>query len=209
MLLTTSRDPSSRLVQFVKELKLCFPTSQRVNRGGLVMTQLVETARSHDFTDIVVVHEHRGEPDGLVVCHLPYGPTAYFAIHHAVTRHDIGSKAEVGTVSEAYPHLIFEGLTSKLGQRVVSILKHLFPVPKDDTRRVMSFINQQDYISFRHHVWTMPQGAKSLELKEQGPRFELRLYQIRLGTMDQQHAEVEWVVRSFTRSAKKPKLAAA
>lgn len=48
----------------------------------------------------VVVHEHRGEPDGLVVCHLPYGPTAYFGIHHVVTRHDIGTKSEVGTMSE-------------------------------------------------------------------------------------------------------------
>ena len=154
----------------------------------------------------VVVHEHRGEPDGLVVCHLPFGPTAYFGIHHAVTRHDIGSKAEVGTVSEAFPHLVFEGLTSKLGQRVTNILKHLFPVPKDESKRVISFINQDDYISFRHHTYSMPKGAKSLALTEVGPRFELKLYQIRLGTMDQQHAELEWVVRSFTRSAKKAKL---
>jgi len=107
---------------------------------------------------------------------------------------------------QAFPHLIFEGLTSKLGQRTKDILKHLFPVPKDDSKRVMSFIAQDDYISFRHHVFSMPKGAKSLELKEIGPRFELKLYQIRLGTMDQQHAEVEWVVRSFTRSAKKSKL---
>lgn len=40
-----------------------------------------------------------------------------------------------------------------------------------------------------------------------GPRFELRPYQIRLGTMDQAHAENEWVLRSYTRSAKKAKLA--
>lgn len=52
--------------------------------------------RSHDFTDIVVIHEHRGEPDGMVVCHLPFGPTAYFGIHGTVLRHDIGQKKEVG-----------------------------------------------------------------------------------------------------------------
>lgn len=34
---------------------------------------LVESSRSSGFTDIVVVHEHRGEPDGLIVCHLPFG----------------------------------------------------------------------------------------------------------------------------------------
>ena len=60
-----------------------------------------------------------------------------------VTRHDIGDKAKVGTVSEAYPHLIFEGFTSKLGQRVANILKYLFPTPKDDSRRVLTFVNSQ------------------------------------------------------------------
>ena len=48
------------------------------------MLELVDSSRRHDFTDIVVLHEHRGEPDGLVVCHLPYGPTAYFGLHNTV-----------------------------------------------------------------------------------------------------------------------------
>ena len=49
-----------------------------------MLTELVETARSHAVTDIVMVHEHRGEPDGLVVSHLPYGPTAYFGLFNTV-----------------------------------------------------------------------------------------------------------------------------
>ena len=36
ILITTSRDPSSRLVQFAKEVKLLLPNSQRVNRGSMV-----------------------------------------------------------------------------------------------------------------------------------------------------------------------------
>ena len=36
ILISTSRDPSSRLVQFAKELKLVFPNAQRINRGGQV-----------------------------------------------------------------------------------------------------------------------------------------------------------------------------
>jgi U3 small nucleolar ribonucleoprotein protein IMP4 len=40
-----------------------------------------------------------------------------------------------------------------------------------------------------------------------GPRFELRPYQIKLGTVDQAHAENEWVLRAYTRSTKKAKLA--
>jgi U3 small nucleolar ribonucleoprotein protein IMP4 len=113
---------------------------------------------------------HRGEPDGMVVCHLPYGPTAYFGVFNTVLRHDIGQKKEVGTISEAYPHLIFEKFTSPLGQRLANILKHLFPVPKDDTKRLVTFANAEDYVSFRHHIYSTPRGSSSIELTEVSSR---------------------------------------
>ena len=59
ILLTTSRDPSSRLTQFLKELRLVFPNSQRINRGNAVIKELIEAARTNDFSDVVIVHEVR------------------------------------------------------------------------------------------------------------------------------------------------------
>lgn len=236
------------LCSLTQEMRLCIPNSQRINRGGLVLSELVETGRNAGFTDVIVLHEHRGEPggkqanigltspwiqptisglattcasgvcsftrhgsqymvvqsvlfthcsvgltsaqadgvsscpdtccigftacsvvtvaDGMVVCHLPYGPTAYFGIFNTVLRHDIGQKKEVGTISEAYPHLIIEKFSSQLGQRIANVLKYLFPVPKDDSKRVVTFANSDDFISFRHHTYVAPKGAKSIELKE-------------------------------------------
>src|SRR5689334_21589757 len=78
-----------------------------------------------------------------------------------------------GTVSEEYPHLIFDNFQSTLGERMKNVLKYLFPVPKvscplaadahrcdvccprdpmlqEDARRVMTFANRSDIISFRH-----------------------------------------------------------
>ena len=37
-----------------------------------------------------------------------------------------------------------------LFSKVMNILKYLFPVPKPDSRRVMTFANEEDYISFRY-----------------------------------------------------------
>ena len=54
-----------------------------------------------------------------------------------------------------------------------------------------------DFISFRHHTFAAPKGPKSTALTECGPRFELKPYQIRLGTVDQAHAE-SVVVREET-----------
>ena len=54
-------------------------------------------------------------PDGLIVSHMPYGPTAFFSLSNVVMRHDIPN---TGTMSEAFPHLIFHNFTTTLGQRV-------------------------------------------------------------------------------------------
>ncbi|RZC61581.1 hypothetical protein C5167_023339 [Papaver somniferum] len=206
ILITTSRSPSAPLTQFAKELKIVFPNAQRMNRGGQVISEIIETCRAHDFSDVVLVHEHRGVPDGIIVCHLPLGPTAYFGLHNVVTRHDIKDKKSVGTMSEAYPHIILDNFSSKLGERTANILKHLFPVPKPDSKRIITLSNQSDYISFRHHVYDKPGGPKSIELKEVGPRFELRLYQIKLGTVDQSEAPTEFVIRPYMNTAKKQKI---
>ena len=185
----------------------------------MVVSELVGSCRKNAYTDIVILHEHRGEPDGMVVSHLPFGPTAYFGLSGAVLRHDVQASQRrdgeadddtnidtIGKMKEAAPHLIFDRFSSKLGMRVSTILKHLFPAPKPDVKRVMTFANQDDFISFRHHTYDMPKGNASLTLKEVGPRFEMRLYQIKLGTLDQQEAENEWVLRPYMNSAKRRKL---
>ena len=38
------------------------PNCQRMNRGNYVMSQLVHACKSNDVTDLLIVHEHRGEP---------------------------------------------------------------------------------------------------------------------------------------------------
>jgi U3 small nucleolar ribonucleoprotein protein IMP4 len=81
---TTSRDPSSRLKQFAKEIKLIFPNSQTINRGNYRIDELVNSCKTADFSDLVIVNETRGMPDAMIVCHLPYGPTAYFTLTNCV-----------------------------------------------------------------------------------------------------------------------------
>ena len=39
-----------------------FPNAQRLNRGNYVMSQLVHACKANDVTDLIIIHEHRGEP---------------------------------------------------------------------------------------------------------------------------------------------------
>lgn len=203
ILLTTSRKPSSRLMQFIKELKILLPNSTRINRGNYIMGELVEVAKKYGFTDLIILHEHRGNPDGMIISHLPSGPTAYFALSNVVLRHDL--RTELDSMPEEYPHLIFHNFNSRIGDRVMDILKFLFPVPKLDSKRTISFINKDDYIIFRHHQYKK-QDYKTIALDEIGPRFVMKLYQISLGTVEIQHAQTEWVLRPYMNTAKKRKV---
>ncbi|KZT12796.1 Brix-domain-containing protein [Laetiporus sulphureus 93-53] len=204
IIVTTSRDPSSKLQQFAKEIRLVFPNSHRINRGNYVVKELAEACRANDVTDLVILHEHRGVPDAMIVSHFPHGPTVFFTLHNVLLRHDISSYKE-STVSEQYPHLIFENFSSKLGERIQDVLKYLFPVPKEDSKRVMTFSNEDDFISYRHHVF-MKIPPREVQLAEVGPRFEMKPYEIRQGTIEQKEAEREWVLSHYSRTAKKRSL---
>ncbi|KAK1760584.1 anticodon-binding protein [Echria macrotheca] len=206
VLVTTSRDPSSRLMSFSKEIRLLFPTGIRLNRGNLVLPELVRSALGERLSDIILLHEHRGTPTAITIGHLPHGPTLMASLHNVVLRADIPRSVK-GTVSESYPHLIFENFTTKLGLRVVKILKHLFP-PRDATakknegNRVITFVNQDDCIEVRHHVYVRT-GYDSVELSEVGPRFTMRPFSITMGTLDQKDPDVEWHLTQYTRTSRK------
>ena len=201
ILVTTSREPSGKLMEFVKEVRLMIPNATRLNRGGTPVTQIMDIARRESFTDVIVIGESKGVPDSLTISHLPIGPTIVFTIHNLVTRHEI---EDCGPMSLQYPHLIFENFQTAHGKRVASILKYLFPVPKPEATRVCTFDNVDDYISFRHH--TFEKKGKKTILTEVGPRFELQPYRIVLGTLEMEDAETEWVLRPYMNTAKKRRL---
>lgn len=176
---------------FSQEMRLVFPNSHRINRGTYVVKELAAACRANGVSDLIILHEHRGTPDALIVSHFPHGPTLYFTLHNVALRHDIAAYGE-STVSEQYPHLIFEGFSSRLGSRVMDALRYLFPVPKEDAKRVMTFANDNDFISFRyvsrhfrpitskdlfcvsrHHVF-VKSSHKQIQLAEVGPRFEMK-----------------------------------
>ncbi|KAK3685886.1 anticodon-binding protein [Podospora appendiculata] len=206
ILVTTSRDPSSRLSSFSKEIRLLFPTAVRLNRGNLVLPELVRSAKSEGLTDVILLHEHRGTPTAMTISHFPHGPTLMCSLHNVVLRADVPRSIK-GTVSESFPHLIFEGFTTKLGLRLVKILKHMFP-PRDPNtskiagNRVITFVNQDDCIEVRHHVFVKT-SYDSVELSEVGPRFTMRPFSITMGTLENKDADVEWHLNQYTRTSRK------
>ncbi|MES1902031.1 MAG: snoRNA-binding rRNA-processing protein imp4, partial [Paramarteilia canceri] len=144
IVVTTSSKPSRALKQFSKEVCLIFPNSQKLNRGNADMKSLLKACTNNRVTDLVLLSETHGKPDGMIISHLPYRPTAYFTLYNVVMRHNLEEKAP--GVSRSYPHLIFQNMTSKIGQRFANILKFMFPLPGLNSSRTVCFYNNNDLI---------------------------------------------------------------
>jgi U3 small nucleolar ribonucleoprotein protein IMP4 len=198
VLITTSRDPSNRLLRFTKELKWMIPNSKRINRGNLVIKDLSKLCKENKISDLIILFEHRGTPDGMLISKFPQGPTLTCSLHNVVLRHDIPELSSK-TFSEAYPNLIFHNFQSDLGLKINSFLKSLFPCPNEASKKVIGFMNNDDYISFRQYIYGT--NKKEVELSEQGPRFEMRPFEFKPGPLDAIDVDPEWNLKSFFKNS--------
>lgn len=74
---------------------------------------------------------------------------------------------------------------------------------KEGSRVVTFALAEGDYISLRHHVYVKT-GYNSVELAEVGPRMEMKLFELRLGTVDNKDADYEWRLANYTRYVPPP-----
>ena len=89
MLLTSSDKPSLQTNLLLRELAKFIPNSEVRLRRGVDMKKIIPQAVERGFTDILVVNEDRKVPNGLLIVHLPGGPTALFKLTSFKRGYDI------------------------------------------------------------------------------------------------------------------------
>lgn len=190
ILITTSDRPTRRTNAFCKELKKVVPNAFIKYRRGLDLKNIIPQAVDKEFTDLLVINEDRGEPNGLVLCHLPDGPTAEFKVMNVKLTKEI---KKVGEMTEHEPEVNLHNFSTRLGVTIGRMLSCLFPHrPNYKGRRVVTFHNQRDYIFFRQHRYQF-RNAEKVGLHELGPRFILKLRSLQKGTFDSKFGMYEWV----------------
>lgn len=165
-------------------------STQRVSLQGADLKKIIAGAVERDFSDIVVINEDKKKPTGLVVCHLPHGPTAHFKLTSIRYPKEIVNH---GRKTSHHPEIILNNFHTRLGQQVGRMINALFPQnPEFQGRSVVTFHNQRDFIFFRYHRYVF-KNAKKVGLQELGPRFTLKLRWLQKGTFDTKFGEYEWV----------------
>ena len=171
--ITTDREPSSGLRQFIKHLALVFDATS-VGRGGVAIRGLSE----QKFDVLMIVGESRGAPSSLVLTYMPYGPTFHFSLHNVkIDRREKSIKKNV--------NLILENFSTETGLLVKDYLSMLFPVFHDDSgndkiqsaKRTLVFLNKDDLVRFRHYF-------NEDRIQEDVVAFDMKLYRINKGSIE-------------------------
>jgi ribosome production factor 1 len=133
--------------------------------------------------------------NGLIVTHLPHGPTAFLKVSSFVAGEKIPGH---GRPTSHVPELILNNFKTRLGRRVGRFLGSLFPhQPEFEGRQVVTFHNQRDFIFVRHHryVYRKTEERTRAKLQELGPRFTLKMKWLQEGAFDPDFGEYEWILK--------------
>ncbi|KAH3698587.1 ribosome production factor 1-like [Dreissena polymorpha] len=190
ILLTTCDRPGARTNKFCKEIKKLLPNTTLLYRRGLDLKKVIPQALSKEYTDLIVINEDKKTPNGLVLTHLPNGPTAHFKLSNVRLTTEIKN---AGELTGHKPEVILNNFNTRLGHSVGRMLASIFPHdPNFHGRRVVTFHNQRDFIFFRHHRYIF-RSAQKVGLQELGPRFTLKLRTLQKGSFDSKYGEYEFV----------------
>lgn len=192
VLITTTEKPHGRTIKFCSEFHHVVPNSTVYYRRSLDLKKIIPQAIKREYTDIIVVNEDNKQPNGLLICHLPDGPTAHFKLSSLRLCSEIKN---CGGVTKHHPEVILNNFNTRLGHSVGRLLASVFPYdPEFQGRRCVTFHNQRDFIFFRHHRYQF-RNEKRVGLHELGPKFTLKLRSLQKGTFDSKFGEYEWVYK--------------
>lgn len=151
VLITYADNPVTKTRKFGIELARIIPNALAKIRNRSSIKKMVKSAIREDFTDIIIINENNREPNGLVVVHLPNGPTAHFKLSNVrITKEIRRSHLEF---TKHRPEVILTNFTTRLGLSVGRMLGALFHHnPEFKGRRAVTFHNQREsFICCQHY----------------------------------------------------------
>ncbi|KAG0718316.1 Ribosome production factor 1 [Chionoecetes opilio] len=190
ILITCSDNPHTKTIAFIRELCRIIPGSEPKWRTRSSIKKMIKKATDNGYTDVLVVNEDRRIPNGLLVIHLPEGPSAHFRLSNPKLCKEV--RRDYKEITGHRPEVILNNFRTRLGRVMARMLGALFHYdPEFKGRRVCTFHNQRDYIFFRHHRYEF-KNTEKVNLRELGPRFTLRLQWLQEGAFD---GDYEWALK--------------
>merc|ERR1719167_776775 len=128
MLVTTADHGSHRTIKFARDLADVVPNAKYYYRKGLPLKKIIKQCESNGYTELIVINEDRRVPNGLILCHLPDGPTAHFKLTSSKLAKEMTKmkKRCKKFDKEVKPEVILNNFNTMLGHRVGRMLASVF-----------------------------------------------------------------------------------
>lgn len=112
-----------------------------------VVSEIIETAWSHAYTEVIFVTKNRGKPEQYphvifdnFTSHVYSLKQIHFLLY--CNSNEFYSVCLFSVYNVIHVGFLFS--FGQMGKRVASMLKHMFPVPKLDARHIIA--NKSDYV---------------------------------------------------------------
>lgn len=192
-----------------------FPNAEYVRRSShryghkFSIKEISAFAANRGFTTLVVLEEDLKRPSGMVIVHLPVGPTFHFSISNWYESKQLPGH---GRPTNHIPELILNNFVTPLGLLTAHLFRSLYPSnPEFQGRQVVTLHNQRDFIFLRRHRYIfrekrerersvvgadgkVMEGVEEIRagLQELGPRLTLKLRRVDKGIQRASGQEWEW-----------------
>ncbi|PRP73563.1 hypothetical protein PROFUN_02572 [Planoprotostelium fungivorum] len=170
ILITTNTLPEGQATEVVETFLNIFPNSEYRQRKNYPLRDIIKFCINREYTDVMIVNEDHAEVNGVLVVHLPHGPTTHFKLTSWKSPHTIlgANSLKIGN-----PELILNNFNTRLGLSVGRMLGALFPhTPNFTNRSAVTFHNQRDFIFFRCHRYIGEEKKVQVEEEEkEGDRY--------------------------------------
>jgi len=124
IMLTTRPKCSKRLFSFIGDLMQMIPNTFYYPRDTHLVKDLAQYANNKGFTHLIILSEKAKVCNGLLITHLPTGPTAFYKLSSFIPGDSIPGH---GRPTSHVPELILNNFVTRLGRRTGRFLGSLFP----------------------------------------------------------------------------------
>lgn len=119
VLITYADNANKRAQSFGRELCKIIPNSHSFFRKRAPIKKVVESCKEKgEYTDIIVINEDMNKPNGMLLIHLPDGPTAHFRISNVKMSRKLHIKVDRKEFTKHRPEVILNNFTTRLGYTV-------------------------------------------------------------------------------------------
>mmetsp|Transcript_6067 Transcript_6067/g.8361 ORF Transcript_6067/g.8361 Transcript_6067/m.8361 type:complete len:180 (-) Transcript_6067:1711-2250(-) len=169
--ITTSRSPTQKTKTLSKYFKNIINFGEIFTRGSAKLSNIIKYCKNHNYKSLLIFHEYRGEPNGILIKYFELNIEIYFKIIKMEFIKLTQISKQIKNVK-----IVFINFLSKNMQRIKILLNEIFNKGNSNNYDGLLLIKySSNNLIFRRYYKYFYKKQNSFKFIEIGPRLTLSL----------------------------------